>query len=82
MRMANGLGLGLAIVQRIARVLHHPLSLRSSPGAVAFSVTVPGRSGACCAQVAPCTRALPVKSPVRVMHREPAVLQGMRTQQS
>ncbi|MBM3545568.1 MAG: PAS domain S-box protein [Alphaproteobacteria bacterium] len=38
----RGLGLGLAIVERIARMLGHPVSLRSVPGrGSVFSVTVP-----------------------------------------
>jgi PAS domain S-box-containing protein len=38
----RGLGLGLAIVQRIARVLGHPLSLRSKVGhGSVFAITVP-----------------------------------------
>jgi len=37
-----GVGLGLAIVQRVAGLLHHPLSLRSRPGVGScFSVTAP-----------------------------------------
>lgn len=41
-REARGLGLGLSIVERIARVLDHPLSLRSVPGrGSVFSVEVP-----------------------------------------
>ncbi len=39
---AQGLGLGLAIVRRIARLLGHPLALRSVEGrGSSFSVTVP-----------------------------------------
>lgn len=38
----KGLGLGLAIVERLARLLHHPLSLRSIPGrGTVFSLDVP-----------------------------------------
>ncbi|HSE74670.1 MAG TPA: ATP-binding protein, partial [Dongiaceae bacterium] len=38
----RGLGLGLAIVDRIARVLGHRIQLRSQPGkGAAFSITVP-----------------------------------------
>lgn len=38
----KGLGLGLAIAERMARMLNHPLGLRSWPGrGSAFSVTVP-----------------------------------------
>jgi signal transduction histidine kinase/CheY-like chemotaxis protein len=38
----RGLGLGLAISDRIARLLRHPLSLRSTPGrGSVFAITVP-----------------------------------------
>lgn len=39
---SEGLGLGLAIVQRLARLLFHPISVRSSPGrGSTFMVSVP-----------------------------------------
>ncbi len=39
---ADGLGVGLAIVQRMARLLGHPLALRSVPGrGTVFTITVP-----------------------------------------
>lgn len=39
---ARGLGLGLSIVERIARILHHPIGLVSAPGRGAFfSVDLP-----------------------------------------
>lgn len=39
---SKGIGLGLAIVDRLAKLLHHPLQLRSIPnGGSTFSVTVP-----------------------------------------
>ena len=38
----QGLGLGLAIVRRLAELLQHPVGLRSAPGrGSAFSITVP-----------------------------------------
>jgi CheY-like chemotaxis protein len=41
-RVAAGLGLGLSIVDRISRVLEHPIELRSEPGkGSAFFVTIP-----------------------------------------
>jgi CheY-like chemotaxis protein len=41
-RAAPGLGLGLSIVERLARVLGHEIALRSKPGAgSAFSVSAP-----------------------------------------
>ncbi|TVS09621.1 MAG: PAS domain S-box protein [Wenzhouxiangella sp.] len=42
----RGLGLGLAIVERIARILDHPITLRSQPGrGTLFAITVPLASG-------------------------------------
>nr|WP_299501741.1 PAS domain-containing hybrid sensor histidine kinase/response regulator [uncultured Rhizobium sp.] len=42
MRTASGLGLGLSIVDRIARVLHHPVELASKPGrGTTFRVVMP-----------------------------------------
>ncbi len=39
---SKGLGLGLAIVDRLCKLLHHPLSLRSEPGlGSTFAITVP-----------------------------------------
>jgi signal transduction histidine kinase len=39
---SKGIGLGLAIVDRLAKLLHHPLSLRSAPDTGStFTVTVP-----------------------------------------
>ncbi|MQW89936.1 PAS domain-containing hybrid sensor histidine kinase/response regulator [Sinorhizobium saheli] len=41
-RTASGLGLGLSIVDRISRVLNHPVSLQSKPGkGTGFKVAVP-----------------------------------------
>lgn len=41
-RTASGLGLGLSIVDRISRVLNHPVGLQSKPGkGTGFKVTVP-----------------------------------------
>ena len=41
-RTARGLGLGLSIVQRLGRVLNHPIDVRSRPGTGSvFSVTAP-----------------------------------------
>ncbi|OFZ69547.1 MAG: hypothetical protein A2Z01_06970 [Betaproteobacteria bacterium RBG_16_58_11] len=44
---AQGIGLGLAIVQRIARLLGYPLEVRSRPGrGTVFSITLPAASDA------------------------------------
>ena len=64
----QGLGLGLAIVQRIERLLGHPLSLRSEPGrGSCFSVAVPLATGD--------ETAAPVPGPERV--EQPASLAGL-----
>lgn len=43
---SKGLGLGLAIVDRLSRLLHHPLSLRSAPNrGSTFSIIVPRMFG-------------------------------------
>ena len=48
----QGLGLGLAIVQRISGLLEHPVDVRSAPGrGSVFSITVPAAPAA--AEVAP-----------------------------
>ena len=76
----EGLGLGLAIAERIARLLGHRLRLRSTPGlGTMFAIEVP--------VVAPATRpllpalppanALP-RSRVLVVDNDPAVLKAMQ----
>ncbi|MBI4808046.1 MAG: response regulator [Nitrosomonadales bacterium] len=43
---SKGIGLGLAIVDRLAKLLHHPLSLRSAPNrGSTFAVTIPRMFG-------------------------------------
>jgi Na+/proline symporter len=82
-RVARGLGLGLSIVERVARILDHPLALISTPGrGSTFSVEVP---------TAPPQRATPGDpatlghfAPTLLAHvhilcidNEPAILDGM-----
>ena len=78
----HGVGLGLSIVDRIARVLDHPVSFRSVPGqGTVFAVRLPrGRV------VAPPTRARPPvalpaleRAVMLCIDNEPSVLDGMRT---
>jgi signal transduction histidine kinase len=66
-RVARGLGLGLSIVERISRVLGHPVRVKSEPdrGSV-FSVEVP--------VAAAVSAGAPRRSPVRA---DPAQLAGM-----
>ncbi|MBP2295047.1 PAS domain-containing hybrid sensor histidine kinase/response regulator [Azospirillum rugosum] len=81
----HGLGLGLSIVQRIGRVLDHPVTLRSTPGrGTLFSVRVP--RGHAAPAVADARSAAP-SSPALVAERavvlcidnDPGILDGMRT---
>ncbi|MGU3492446.1 NahK/ErcS family hybrid sensor histidine kinase/response regulator [Xanthobacteraceae bacterium A53D] len=79
---ARGLGLGLSIVERIARVLEHPVGLRSASGrGTVFSVTLP--------MAVPLPEEKPVPAPlprgvapltgltVLAIDNEPAILDGM-----
>lgn len=79
----RGLGLGLAIAERIARVLNHALTLRSWPGrGSVFAVTVPLGNRALVS--APRRRADPRElgsmsgAIVLCLENEPAVLAGMK----
>lgn len=77
----RGMGLGLAIVQRAARMLDLPIGLISAPGeGASFSVTVPAAAA---------TRAQPAsngaaarsgvgRATVLVIDNEPAILAGMQ----
>ncbi|GLR81087.1 PAS-domain containing protein (plasmid) [Azospirillum oryzae] len=78
----RGMGLGLAIVDRVARMLGHPITVRSEPGrGSVFAVTVPRgteRRAVRPANVAarPMTNRLAGTS-VLVLDNEPAVVAGM-----
>ncbi|GAC1627779.1 MAG: PAS domain-containing hybrid sensor histidine kinase/response regulator [Nevskia sp.] len=78
----RGLGLGLAIADRLARLLGHPLALRSWPGrGSVFSLTVPlGDAGAVIAPKSGVARRSAdriVGSLVLCLDNEPAVLEGL-----
>ena len=82
-KVARGLGLGLSIVERICRVLGHPVTLRSEAGrGSVFRVDVP----VVAALPASASPLEPPKSPVTVLSHlhvlvvdnEPAILEGMR----
>ncbi|HEY8566165.1 MAG TPA: hybrid sensor histidine kinase/response regulator [Beijerinckiaceae bacterium] len=83
-KVARGLGLGLSIVERIARVLETPVSLASEPGrGSVFRVEVP-LAAAAPARAAPAERATRASAPlsglkVLALDNEPAILDGMRT---
>ncbi len=83
-RIARGLGLGLSIVERIARVLNHGIALDANRTTGShFSVTVPLASEA--ALVSGTTSSTPLtKAPmsgalVVCIENDPAILDGMRT---
>jgi Na+/proline symporter/signal transduction histidine kinase len=82
-KAARGLGLGLSIVERIARILDHEIRLRSvaRKGSV-FSVEIPVASGAGIAKSAP-DAVLPVTPleglVVLCIENEPQVLAGMES---
>jgi Na+/proline symporter/signal transduction histidine kinase/CheY-like chemotaxis protein len=83
-RIARGLGLGLSIVERIARVLDHPIAVRSAVGRGSlFAVEAPRSAAATVAQL---PRRIPRIEPgqltgttVLCVDNEPAVLDGMET---
>jgi signal transduction histidine kinase len=79
----RGLGLGLAIADRIARMLGHALSLRSWPGrGSVFSISVPLGDIAAVSLSRPATPVLAedrlVGRRVLCMENEPAVLSGIQ----
>jgi signal transduction histidine kinase/Na+/proline symporter len=80
-RGGQGLGLGLAIAERIARLLDHPLTLDSEPGrGTVFAIDVPrapplAPSDAAPLEPAPATP----RSRVLVVDNDAAVLKAMRS---
>ncbi|MGF3022277.1 NahK/ErcS family hybrid sensor histidine kinase/response regulator [Methylobacterium aquaticum] len=82
-RVARGLGLGLSIVDRTARLLDHPVSLASRPGrGSTFSVAVPGaplRPVVEAQGEAPRPAMVPLAGlTVLAVDNEPAIVDGMR----
>jgi CheY-like chemotaxis protein len=82
-KVARGLGLGLSIVERIGRVLDHPVTLKSEAGrGSVFRVAVP--VAALPATVAPLEAPRGPLAPlaglrVLAIDNEPAIQEGMRT---
>ncbi|MFY2765142.1 NahK/ErcS family hybrid sensor histidine kinase/response regulator [Arenimonas sp. MALMAid1274] len=79
-RGGQGLGLGLAIAERIARLLDHPLGLRSRPGrGTVFSIQVPRAAPAPKAAALPeIATPEPPRSRVLVVDNDADVLRGMQ----
>ena len=83
-RVARGLGLGLSIVQRIARVLDHDVKLTANrSGGSHFSVTVPMTDkvtfAASIANVISASKASLQGALIVCVENEPAIADGMRT---
>jgi Na+/proline symporter/signal transduction histidine kinase/CheY-like chemotaxis protein len=81
---APGLGLGLAIVERMAKVMKHKIAVRSTPGhGSVFSISVPLAAAANIVaeplrKVPPATRHLKDVT-VLVVDDEPAIVRGMES---
>ncbi len=83
-KAARGLGLGLSIVERIARVLDHPISLTSIPGrGSVFTIEVPSAPPMPAMEEPSPRPAAPVATlqglNVLCIDNDPAILDGMET---
>jgi signal transduction histidine kinase len=85
-RSEKGVGLGLAIVERVANLLHAPLEIDSRIGfGSRFSITLPrGEPSAASAPQPPCMRGTPTSANlgtclVVVIDNDPLILEGMRS---
>ncbi len=82
-RIARGLGLGLSIVERLARVLNHGIALGANAGGGSvFSVTVPVVKAV--NYTAAVTAETPLSTPmsgalIACIENDPAILDGMKT---
>ena len=81
-REARGLGLGLSIVERIARVLEHPITVKSASGmGSVFTVELPGAVPVpeeAAAPMAPLRNRAPLTGfTVLAIDNEPSILEGM-----
>ncbi|HEV2509560.1 PAS domain-containing hybrid sensor histidine kinase/response regulator [Bosea sp. (in: a-proteobacteria)] len=83
-KVARGLGLGLSIVERIARTLDHKLALASTPGrGTRFSILVPRAAPLPAMATTAATRGTPSSSQLAglkllAIDNEPTILDGMR----
>lgn len=83
-RIARGLGLGLSIVERIARVLGHGIAIDSNRGGGSrFSVTLPIATAitytAAVTSTTPLSRAPMSGTRIVCIENDPAILDGMKT---
>src|SRR5438270_175293 len=83
-RIARGLGLGLSIVERLARVLNHGIALDSNRrGGSVFSVTVPTATAinytAAVTTATPLSKTALTGSLIVCIENDPAILDGMKT---
>ena len=83
-RIARGLGLGLSIVERIARVLNHAITIDANRGGGSrFSVTLPIASAitftAAVTSATPLARAPMSGTRIVCIENDPAILDGMKT---
>src|SRR6202012_724260 len=83
-RIARGLGLGLSIVERLARVLNHGIALDSNvSGGSFFSVTTPiaqaVNHAAAVTSATPLSKASMSGSLIVCIENDAAILDGMRT---
>jgi len=83
-RIARGLGLGLSIVERLARVLNHRIAIdANAAGGSVFSVTVPTASAinhtAAVTSATPLSRTPISGARIVCVENDPAILDGMKT---
>ena len=83
-RIARGLGLGLSIVERLARVLNHGIAIDANPGGGSvFSVTVPTAKAinftAAVTSATPLSRTPMSGALIVCIENDAAILDGMRT---
>jgi Na+/proline symporter/signal transduction histidine kinase len=83
-RIARGLGLGLSIVERLARVLNHGIAIDSNPsGGSVFSVTVPTAKAinhtAAVTSATPLSRTPISGARIVCIENDLAILDGMKT---